>query len=110
MLFNNVCAYQKVLQECLPANSAISQPGGGMVLWVQVPKLNAEQLRKDAEEINIDIRAGSYFTSRRLYRDCFRINAGWALSDNFDETRSVEQVLRELLELLGNQFIETESK
>ncbi len=32
VLFKNICTYQKLLQECLPVNSAISQPGGGMVL------------------------------------------------------------------------------
>lgn len=104
IIFNNICGYQKILQELLPANSAISQPNGGLVLWIQVPKLNAEKFHKDAEKVNIDIRAGNYFTSRRLYRDCFRINTGWALSDNFsndpDDTRTVEQALRELLSLL----------
>jgi len=100
ILFNNVCMYQNILQECLPAGSAISQPNGGIVLWVQVPQLNAEQLVKDAETINIDIRAGNFFTTRQLYRDCFRLNAGWSLQDNFDEKRTIEQALRELLSLV----------
>lgn len=103
VLFENICAYRKLLQECLPPDSAISQPGGGMVLWIQVPKLNADQLCRDADKLDIDIRAGSFFTTRRLYRDCFRINAGWALSDTFDGERTVEQVLRQLAQLVIDQ-------
>lgn len=103
VLFKNICAYRKLLQECLPEGSAISQPAGGMVLWIQVPGLNAEQLRSDAERLNIDIRAGSYFTTRRLYRDCFRINTGWALDDAYDDKQTVEQALRQLLSLVINQ-------
>ncbi len=103
VLFKNICAYQKLLQECLPDGSAISQPGGGMVLWIQVPGLDAEQLRSDAESLDIDIRSGSFFTTRRLYRDCFRINTGWALDDAYDDTRTVEQALRQLLTLVINQ-------
>lgn len=103
ILFEHICAYRKLLQSCLPANAAISQPHGGMVLWVQVPTLNADQLYCDANKQGIDIRAGSFFTTRRLYRDCFRINAGWALTDTFDEDRTVEQAVRQLAMLVIQQ-------
>jgi DNA-binding transcriptional MocR family regulator len=102
MLFENISSYQKLLQECLPDGSAISQPSGGMVLWIQVPGLNTDKLLEGAEKLNIEIRAGSFFTTRRLYRDCFRLNAGWALSDAYDENRSVEEALRQLLQLVHN--------
>lgn len=102
-LFENMCAYRKLLQECLPPDSAISQPGGGMVLWIQVPKLNADQLCRDADRSGIDIRAGSFFTTRRLYRDCFRVNAGWTLADALDDERTVEQGLRQLAKLVVDQ-------
>lgn len=104
VLFEHICAYRKLLQSCLPAGAAISQPSGGMVLWVQVPRLNADQLYQEAHKLGIDIRAGSFFTTRRLYRDCFRVNAGWALNDAFDGERTVEQVIRQLGELVSKQI------
>lgn len=104
LLIEHICAYRKLLQSCLPADAAISQPSGGMVLWVQVPRLNADQLYIDANKQGIDIRAGSFFTTRRLYRDCFRINAGWALTDVFDHKRTVEQAVRQLGGLISKQI------
>jgi DNA-binding transcriptional MocR family regulator len=74
-----------------------------LLTLLQVPGLNAEQLRSDAKKLSIAIRAGSFFTTRRLYRDCFRINTGWALTDAYDDNRTVEQALRQLLSLVINQ-------
>ncbi len=103
VLLCNIRSYQSILQECLPTGSAISQPYGGMVLWIQVPQLDSVQLSKDLEAIGIDMRAGNLFTTRALYRDCFRLNAGWALNDTFDEHRTVEEALRQLIKSVHQQ-------
>ncbi len=75
---------------------------------IQVPKLGSDQLCRDAKKLNIDIRAGSVFTTRRLYRDCFRLNAGWALTDAFDDERTVEQALKQLLQIVRQAFPATQ--
>lgn len=99
VLFSRACDYRKLLLEHLPTGSAVSQPEGGMVLWVQVPALNSVALAEAARHQGLDIRHGALFSSRGLYRDCFRLNAGWCLTQSHDQERSVEQALIELCEL-----------
>ncbi len=98
-LFTRACDVRKLLLEHLPAGSAVSQPEGGMVLWVQVPTLNSNRLSDAAREHGLDIRHGPLFSSRGLYKDCFRVNASWMLSQSHDKERSIEQALIKLCEL-----------
>jgi len=55
----------------------ITNGKGGMVLWLQVPKLNLEKFTKLIEKHKIDIRLGQLFSTLPLYNDCFRINIGF---------------------------------
>lgn len=99
----NMCAYQNLLKTMLPENVAISQPRGGLVLWVQVPGLDANTLELEAASANLDLRLGSFFTTRpKLYQEYFRINIGWALTDSYDEERTIEEALLQLLEIVRN--------
>lgn len=102
-LLRHSSAYRRELKQLLPESSAVAQPTGGIVLWVQVKGLDAELLRQRAHEADINILAGAAFSTRRLYRDCFRINAGWDLSDRFDGQRTVHQALAQLAELVHEQ-------
>jgi len=92
----NACAYRNLLLDNLPKGSAVSAPNGGLVLWVQVPDLNEPKLRAFTQKHQIDIRFGAQFTTRKLYRDCFRLNIGWELSEMHDPERTVEQALLQL--------------
>jgi DNA-binding transcriptional MocR family regulator len=94
----NAAAYRNFLLRTLPKNTAISLPNGGLVLWVQVPNLDDTALKKFTDSANIELRFGSEFTTRKLYRNCFRINIAWPLSAMHDSQRSVEQALQELSE------------
>lgn len=71
--------YQRYLREQLPRSAKISQPIGGLVLWVQIPNLDAEALAQKARSEKIDIRSGVNFSTQSCYRDYFRINFGWPL-------------------------------
>lgn len=95
-LFSRACDYRRLLLEHLPAGAAVSQPAGGMVLWVQVPTLDSARLSDAARDRGLDIRQGALFSSRELYKNCFRINAGWALGQFHDPERSIEQALIEV--------------
>ncbi|RVU86527.1 PLP-dependent aminotransferase family protein [Leucothrix sargassi] len=95
-LFANVCAYRALLAKHLPDNAAISQPTGGIVLWIQVPNLDINRFSKALDEAHIDIRLGSLFTTRRLYQDYFRVSAGWLLSDVCEDGKTVEALVVEL--------------
>lgn len=92
----NAHAYRQILLENLPKGSAISIPKGGFVLWVQVPGLDDSKLRALTHKAKIDIRFGAQFTTRKLYRDCFRLNIGWGLSEMHDSDRTIEQALLSL--------------
>jgi DNA-binding transcriptional MocR family regulator len=79
LLNHQIHSYRTFLVEHLPNNANISSPEGGMVLWVQIPNLNAVQLEQDAQKHDIDIRSGACFSTHDFYHDCFRINCGWPL-------------------------------
>lgn len=100
LLLANMCAYRAVLAEHLPSNAAVSQPNGGLVLWVQVPGLDVDRFRESVIQANLDIRLGSFFTTRDLYQDYFRISAGWMLNDIYDDGRTVEDILMALIGLV----------
>ncbi len=72
--------YHQVLKANLPSNTRITTPQGGLVLWIQVPGLDAEKLLKAAEKKQINFRPGRQFTTRDYYQDCLRINIGWPIS------------------------------
>lgn len=87
-------SYQSYLSQHLPAGSRITQPDGGLVLWIQVPGLDARALGNAAEQVALDIRIGPWFTESERYHDCVRINIG------FDLDESVEIALRQLLNMI----------
>ena len=81
-LKKQISDYRYFLQNILPNDSYISSPKGGTVLWIKVSKLDSNQLMIKCELDNIYIRPGDLFSSRRLYRNFFRINAGWPLTED----------------------------
>ena len=87
--------YLDYLARHLPAGSRISQPDGGLVLWAQIPGLDAGALGAAAELAGLDIRVGAIFTASDRYRDCLRINIGFPFDD------SVQRELQALIELVG---------
>lgn len=88
--------YLSYLASALPANARVTQPSGGLVLWIQVPGLDAVELVSQAQQHNIDLRGGHQFTGLTLYRDCLRINIGYPLPD-------VQAQLARLMALINEQ-------
>jgi DNA-binding transcriptional MocR family regulator len=82
-LNQNVRNYHKLLSQNLPKNARISTPQGGLVLWIQIPNLSAQALLSQAIEHKIYFRVGNEFSTLDLYKDCFRINIGWGITDNY---------------------------
>jgi DNA-binding transcriptional MocR family regulator len=97
IMFANACAYRHLLLKNLPKGSAISAPNGGLVLWIQVSGLNDKKLQAFTDKAKIKICFGAQFTTRKLYRDCFRLNIGWELSEMYDKERTIEQALLQLI-------------
>lgn len=71
--------YLDYLSEHLPMEVHISNPQGGMVLWLQVPKLQVTAFAAAVQEHKLDIRLGQLFSTLDLYSDCLRINIGYPL-------------------------------
>ncbi|WP_409440332.1 PLP-dependent aminotransferase family protein [Psychromonas sp. GE-S-Ul-11] len=72
--------YMTYLQGNLPEGSKISHPAGGFVLWIEVAKLNTNQLKPLARQNKIDIRIGDEFSTLGLYSHCFRLNIGFNMT------------------------------
>ena len=104
--------YQQYLKQKLPKNTQMSHVSGGMVLWLQIPGLNTDQLAITAKAKGIEFVPGSSFTTLALYHDCLRINMGWPIESTVGSELSAQssdhlparQQLDQLIELIQQQL------
>lgn len=75
-----VAQYRDYLMANLADDIAVSNPNGGLVLWLKLPNVDIAQVILQAQELGFELRGGGLFTSRELYRQHLRINAGWPFS------------------------------
>lgn len=89
-----------LLGQFFPAATCISQPQGGFVAWVQLPRaVNALQLYLDAREQGILISPGELFTSNtNKYKSSIRLTYSQAW------TAEREHAIRELGRLVQKQL------
>jgi DNA-binding transcriptional MocR family regulator len=60
-----------------PASCRMTQPDGGYMLWVELPKsVDALQLYRLALEAEVSIAPGPIFSAQRDYHNCIRLNFG----------------------------------
>ena len=102
----NTFDYRHYLAQHLPKNSKISAPNGGFVLWIQIPNLDTKKLFKQAIQAQLDLRVGEHFTTLDLYNDCLRINIGYGLTDQSDQSASTRTALQKLVELINHLISE----
>ncbi|MFS1428445.1 PLP-dependent aminotransferase family protein, partial [Vibrio splendidus] len=86
--------YLSYLAQHLPQDVKISNPQGGMVLWLQIPNLNQSTFAQAVADQNIDVRLGHLFSTLDLYSNCLRINIGYSLEGK------AKQQLDDLIELI----------
>lgn len=61
-----------------PAGTRVSQPGGGFVLWIELPRAcDGTRLYADAERAGIGIAPGILFSPRPRFRHHLRLSAAW---------------------------------
>ncbi|ENO8416893.1 PLP-dependent aminotransferase family protein [Vibrio mimicus] len=82
-------SYLHFLSERLPKRVNISDPQGGMVLWLQIPGLNLTKFTELIEKNRIDVRLGQLFSTLSLYNDCLRINMGFELTQEVQDELSL---------------------
>jgi DNA-binding transcriptional MocR family regulator len=63
--------------EYFPAETKVSRPEGGYVLWLEMPEsFDAMAFYEEALQHNISIAPGMMFSPSGSYRNCFRLNCG----------------------------------
>ena len=66
-----------MLGRVLPAGTRISNPQGGFVLWVELPRgVDAIELLQRAFSEKISLTPGMLFSATRKFRNFIRINCG----------------------------------
>lgn len=98
-LSQQMLCYHSLLKKYLPKNANISTPEGGLVIWVQVEGLNSELLLNKTKVFGVYFRPGNQFSTLDLYRDCFRINAGWPISGDKESNAKAYQNHGDLIKL-----------
>ncbi len=73
-----------------PKNTRISNPMGGGVLWVELPKnIDSEQLFYQAVENNISIAPGSIFSASKKFKNFIRLSFGMPWTKEIDDALEV---------------------
>lgn len=68
-----------------PEGTRLSQPQGGLVLWVELPfAINTAVLFEHAVNVGIAFVPGDLFSANGNYRNCLRLNCGNPWSPRFD--------------------------
>jgi len=74
--------YQDAIADYFPANTKISQPQGGFVLWLELDeRLDTEKIFDKAIKYNISFAPGRMFTLEDRYTNCMRLNYALEWSD-----------------------------
>ncbi len=81
-----------------PTGTKVTQPGGGFVLWLELPEnVNALTLQQHALMQKISIAPGPMFSAKQKYQHCIRLNCATPWSDK------MEQAIRTLGQLAAQQ-------
>ena len=77
--------YMQAIIEYFPADTKLSRPHGGFVLWLELnKKVNAFKLRNEAMKHRISVVPGKIFTASCNYSHFIRISFGKPWSDDVD--------------------------
>lgn len=86
-LLNRVNHVSDAITAYFPADTRVSQPSGGFVLWVQMPdSVDSFALFEQARERDIGIAPGPIFAAGGGYQNFIRLNCSHPKSDSLDST------------------------
>lgn len=78
--------YVQAIIKYLPADTKVSRPHGGFILWLELnKKVNAFKLRTEAMKQHISIVPGKIFSAGNNYSNCIRISFGKPWNKEVDE-------------------------
>jgi DNA-binding transcriptional MocR family regulator len=77
-LKKQVSGLRACILKYFPKGTKVTDPGGGFVLWVELPEsIDTDIIYQDAVKENILIAPGNLFTMKNKYSNCMRLNAGF---------------------------------
>lgn len=93
----NLFKYLESIHNYFPADVKISNPKGGLSLWIELPKeINTLELQRIALENKIGICPGNIFSTSNQYNNFIRLNYGplWNIK--------IDHYLKKLADLINN--------
>ena len=99
---------QQAIGDYFPAETRITRPRGGHILWVEMPEgFDGLRLYREALEQHISIAPGVMFSaSGQCYGNCFRLNTAVSWSEKVD--RALQTLGYLAKKQLAEQFLEAE--
>lgn len=90
---------QAAIAQSFPTGSKFSQPGGGYLLWVELPRtVDSLALYQRALEAQVSIVPGPLFSPQGKYRNCLRLSCGTPWSPRVEGALAVLGSLARQLE------------
>ena len=87
MLHANCLHYTRAIGDYFPEGTKLSQPTGGFILWVELPKqIDTYQLYREAIIHKISIAPGAMFSLQDKYQNCMRLSYGMPWSNELDRS------------------------
>lgn len=99
VLEGQLLAARKAIAESFPVGTCVTNPVGGFVLWLELPKaVDSVRLFESCLEHGISIAPGPMFSATQQFRNCLRISVGleWSVA--------VDRALREVGRLAQRQI------
>ncbi len=95
----NLARMTRTIEASFPADTKVSQPAGGFVLWLELPRrFDSRSLFDEALEQGICFAPGDVFSASRRFRNCLRLSVGSGWSDRIEDgIRRLGQLAQELL-------------
>jgi hypothetical protein len=81
----NLVRMTRAVEASFPAETKVSRPAGGFVLWLELPRrFDSRALFDEALAHGICFAPGDVFSASRRNRNCLRLSAGYAWSDRIE--------------------------
>ncbi|MFM0335470.1 aminotransferase-like domain-containing protein [Paraburkholderia fungorum] len=78
----NLARMTRAIEASFPADTKVSRPAGGFVLWLELPRrFDSRALFDAALEQGICFAPGDVFSAGRRFRNCLRLSAGYEWND-----------------------------
>jgi DNA-binding transcriptional MocR family regulator len=86
-LHANCLQYMRAIGDYFPAETKVSHPAGGFILWVELPvQIDTYKLYQEAILHRISIAPGAMFSLQQRYQNCMRLSYGLPWNNELEKT------------------------